>query len=282
MKFIKLILLALPAFLAFSCKKKDSGMPPNPPIISDCKLVSEETSLLQNERVWDYAYDGANKLIGVKSRPAGGSAASPDNTWVVGNESVLWTPRDYDRSSLVYANSGTITSLRPLQESVDMTEDNITRNAWWFEYEYNGAGQVISILEHTEFVGDNEWGVSISYNDQGNVTKLQYIWHTGPPQTIPPILVTGYDDKPTPYANIPAWKFYLLKFSWDNYDPEPVLTALSKNNPTGYTMGSGTDALTRTMSYTYNSNGFPTQRSNTNTNAGGSYTFLQNFTYECP
>jgi hypothetical protein len=64
---------------------------------------------------------------------------------------------------------------------------------------------------------------------------------------------------------------------WDNYDPESVFDALSKHNLLGYTFS----GITRTIVYTYNSNGFPTLRRNTNTNASGSATIDETYAYEC-
>jgi hypothetical protein len=69
----------------------------------------------------------------------------------------------------------------------------------------------------------------IHYNAEDNVTSLEY---TTPSLPSPHATITAanYDSKPNPYASIPFWKF-MMNAAWDNYDPQPVLTALSKNNP---------------------------------------------------
>ncbi len=66
---------------------------------------------------------------------------------------------------------------------------------------------------------------------------------------------------------------------WDNYDPEPLFTALSKNNPLGYTLP---DGFKREMTYIYNDKGFPAKRMNTNINSSGTYSFEETYDYECP
>lgn len=161
--------------------------------------------------------------------------------------------------------------------------DTLRVNYYTYFFFYNAKGQLIKVGEQTDYiVGDDEYDLNIYYNEQGNVSALQYEWTTGPRQVIPAITVTAYDDKPTPYAAIKAMPFLMIDYSWNNYDPEPILTALSKNNPLDYDLGrTGPDIFTRKMVYTYNPEGFPTERKNTNKNVNGEYTFLQTFSYTC-
>jgi hypothetical protein len=160
--------------------------------------------------------------------------------------------------------------------------DTTLVNYYTYSFFYNAKNQLEKVSEQTSnIVGDWEYDLSINYNDQGNVQALQYKTTSGPNQVIPPVSVTAYDDKPTPYAGIRSWPFLMINFAWNNYDPEPLLTALSKNNPLNYSTGTGASLFTRAMAYTYNSDGFPTERKNTNKNASGEYTFLQTFSYDC-
>ena len=160
--------------------------------------------------------------------------------------------------------------------------DTLRVHYYTYFFFYDNKDRLMTIGEQTDYIlGDWEYDLHIYYNDQDNVTAIQYEWTTGPNQVIPPITVSAYDDKPTPYAGIKQWPFLNINFAWDNYDPEPVFTALSKNNPLDYSMGSGADLFTRKMVYTYNDDGFPIERKNTNKNVNGEYTFLQTFSYDC-
>ncbi len=132
-----------------------------------------------------------------------------------------------------------------------------------------------------QVAGDFEYDLTIIYNDKDNVTSLQYELTTGP-RTVTVITVAAYDDKPNPYAALKSWKFLATRFVWDNYDPEPILTALSKNNPFDYTLGQTPNQWNRRMIYLYNGDGFPIERKNTNQSPNGTKsTFVQTFAYNC-
>lgn len=45
-------------------------------------------------------------------------------------------------------------------------------------------------------------------------------------------MVDGHDNHSTPYAGVKGYKY--LMSNWDNSDPGPIITALSKNNPTRF------------------------------------------------
>ena len=95
------------------------------------------------------------------------------------------------------------------------------------------------------------------------------------PKTV--ITVKSFDNHPNPYAGITNWKFLMLNADWDNYDPEPIITALSRNNPLDYSVGN----LKRTMTYTYNLYGYPISRLNINKSQGVEQHFTENFRYRC-
>jgi len=136
--------------------------------------------------------------------------------------------------------------------------------------------------EQTDFVtNDYEWDLDILYDDKNNVTQLRYKWTTGPRDQITITTVSAYDNKSTPYVGIKGWKF-LGNFAWNNYDPEPVIIALSVNNPLDYTLQPGSaNPWHRSMAYTYNENGFPVEKVNIDKNANGESTYKQTFTYKC-
>ena len=177
-----------------------------------------------------------------------------------------------------YVYEGSIFNALPVKLHVSITEQGITRtDIFTYFFFYDNKDRLIKIGEQTDHViGDYEYDLSIFYDERDNVTALKYEFTTGP-GTVTTIAANGYDDKPNPFAGVKGWPF-LMHAAWDNYDPEPLFTALSKNNPLGFTMP---DGLKRTMNYTYNDKGFPLKRINTNTNASGIYSFEETFDYQC-
>ena len=102
---------------------------------------------------------------------------------------------------------------------------------------------------------------------------------TGPRDNITIITVAAYDDKPNPYSTIPYWKF-ILPQRWNNSEPEPLIVALSQNNPLDLNYNNITS---RTMSYTYNEKGFPITKTyvNKNIQTGATSTFNETYSYTC-
>ena len=66
-----------------------------------------------------------------------------------------------------------------------------------------------------------------------------------------------------------------MRAGWNSSDPEPIFSALSKNNLLGYTI----PGWKRTISYSYDDKGNPTTRTNTNTTPTASYTFQENLRF---
>jgi hypothetical protein len=267
-----------------SCKKDSTAAVPPPLSVANCVLKSEATSLVGNEKTFEYQYDQNGNPKEVKIYNRFGGLIS---TCRVGSNTVTWNnnpqTEGWDReTNTVYQTSDIFTGF-PAKASVSFREDLITQvNVWTYFFFYDAKGRLITVGEQTDNVpGDWEYDLNISYDKNDNVTSLQYVWTTGPREPIPPITVKKYDDKPTPYAGVKGWQFLNVNFAWNNYDPEPLITALSKNNPLDYTMGAGADKWERNMVYTYNEAGFPIERKNTNKHEGGEYTFLQTFAYDC-
>lgn len=274
-------LLSITLFISVtvSCKKDTV----NPSVPSNaCVLQEEYTGLVGNQAVWKYTYDKSGNLITINHNYPNGT---PITIMDVGSASRI-------ESKVVPPGSDpVITELRyegdmsgsPTKAFLSITLDKITTvNYKTFFFFYDSKGRLYLVGEQTDnIVGDLEWDLHIFYNDQDNVTGLSYEITTGPTGGSV-VNVEAYDDKPTPYAGIKSWRFLLNHWAWDNYDPEPILTALSKNNPLDYALNKGTPGqYLRTMTYEYNENGFPLRRINTNKNASGEYTFEQTFTYEC-
>ncbi len=262
-----------------ACKKNAAPVTPTIPL-AKCIIKLEATTLAGNEKTWQYEFDATGKPTVIKVlRPNG----SEEGSHQIGTNSTRYdfgTVGNY--RILKYEVSDMFREL-PAKAFVSPNINGILSvNYYTYFFFYNASKQLIKVGQQTDFViGDAEYDLNISYNAQGNVSALQYVWTTGPNQVIAPITVTAYDDKPTPYAGVKSWEYLLVNFNWDNFDPEPIITALSNNNPLNYSKGSGTDLFTREMVYTYNNDGFPTERKNTNRNANGIYTFVQTFTYNC-
>jgi len=263
------------------CKKSSTS---NPVVqAAKCLIQTETTALVSNEKNFAYSFDAKGNLSKVNVHNRFGTL---ERSIEIGPNTVKinYTVNGKPAFTLInYADDDLFDDKPPVKADVTMNNGDTTLvNYYTYSFFYNTKNQLEKVSEQTiNIVGDWEYDLSIYYNDQGNVQALQYKNTSGPNQVIPPVSVTAYDDKPTPYAGIRSWPFLMINFAWNNYDPEPLLTALSKNNPLNYSTGTGASLFTRAMAYTYNSDGFATERKNTNKNASGEYTFLQTFSYDC-
>lgn len=281
-KLARLLLLScVAADILSGCKKDDD---PAPAATAACIPQRETTGLVGNESSWEHEYDGEGNPSKIREFNKYGSLVY---TTEISSNTVIRTKAvsgsEYPTIIKTHYNSEFLKVL-PSKAEVSITASGTELINWkTYSFHYDSKSRVIKIEERTNGIAnDYEWDLIISYNDANNVTQLQYVWVVGPTDPVPPITVKAYDDKPTPYAGVKSWMFLMRNFSWDNADPEPVLTALSSNNPLDYTLASGANTWERTMSYQYNEHGFPVERSNTNKNFQGEYTFLQTFSYSCP
>jgi hypothetical protein len=272
-----LLFSILGLILLLGCDKSNTPSPVG--VNAQCVIQSEATALSGNAASWKYEYDSND--LPVKITKYGTNDVELSGITVYRDSVVNAT----DAAKLVTRYDADL-SLKKLptvaQISITNSGGIVQANYRQFFFFYDDKSRLTKISEKTVFAGDGEWDLTISYNDKNNVTELLYEWVTGPTTGTTRISVTAYDDKPTPYASMPMWKFFMSNFAWDNYDPEPVLTALSSNNPLDYSFGTGDNFFTRTMTYTYNEQGFPLARINTNKNINGEYTFNQTFSYTCP
>lgn len=278
-KFIGYCLLLINCFL-IGCKKGSSP----PPRVNQaaCVTSKETTSLAGNEASWEYEFDTDGNPSAIKKLyPNGGVQYSYQ---ISSHQVVLNYEYLGKQAQQIIDYDADIFSQLPSKAFVSVSDgDTLRVHYYTYFFFYDAQNRLKTVGEQTDYViGDWEYDLNIFYNEQNNVTGLQYVWTTGPNEVIPPITVTTYDDHPTPYTAIKSWKFLMINFNWDNYDPEPILTALSSNNPLDYNLNQPPASnYTRTMSYTYNDNGFPLQRTNTNKTATDEYSFQQTFTYNC-
>jgi YD repeat-containing protein len=275
-RFNQLLILLISVLILNSCKKTTTPMAP--PGTTACKPTTESTTLSGNDATYEYTYGTNGKISLIKKFIGGGYHVLSDSI-VVGDYTIV----AYNTSNsgfpmiqtIVY--NGSLDGM-PTEANVALQEGAITHtNVWHYFFFYDNKNRLNKVGEQTDnVIGDWEYDLDILYNDQDNVVALKYTNTTGP-NTIITIPAAGYDDKPNPYTGIKNW-YFLMHAAWNNYDPEPLFTARSKNNPLGYTTP---DGFNRAMTYTYNDKGFPIKRMNTNTNTSGTYSFEETYGYQC-
>lgn len=276
-KTISLLLLLSPFLLCNSCKK--ASVPSSVASTSKCKPITESTNFNATSASYQYAYSADGNLSSIKKYVGGSSQAWQDSTAILYDRVVTYTVGNTRGSYNIYAivYEGNIFTGLPSSANVSITLDGIEqRNYWNYTFSYDTKSRLSKVSEKTASVaGDWEYDLTIIYDDKDNVTGLKYANTTGP-NTVTTILASGYDDKPNPYAGIKNWPL-MMHAGWSNYDPEPIFTALSKNNLLGYVFS----IWTRTITYEYNYQGFPSVRTSTNKTTSGTYTFQENYNYQC-
>jgi hypothetical protein len=265
------------------CKDDDNATPPQ--ATAACLIQSESTNLPGNEATWQYEYTSSGFPSKITRADKFGNVT--DIIEVFSNQVTKSKILSGSPTGTVISTTYEGDYLRslPPRSFVSITMNGVTTvnyELYIFNYDYKGRLHIIS-QQTPNVANDLEWELTISYNDDDNVTKLLYELLTGPRAVSTIIAVDGYDDHPTPHAGVPGWKFLMYNYTWNNYDPSPIIAALSKNNPTHYTFYSDdVQQAETTMSYVYNAEGFPVQRTNTSKNENGESSNIQTFTYQCP
>lgn len=277
MKKLNNLLILVISVLPFnSCKKTTT--PISPPGTAACKPTTESTTLSGNNATYEYTY-GANGKISLIKKFTGGGYHVLSDSIVVGDYTTVAYYTSGSGFPMIQTTvyKGSLDGM-PTEANVALQEGAITHtNVYHYFFFYDSKNRLNKVGEQTDnYIGDWEYDLDILYNDQDNVSALKYTFTTGP-NTITTIPATGYDDKPNPFAGIKNW-YFLMHAAWNNYDPEPLFTALSKNNPLGYTT---VDGFKRAIAYTYNDKGFPIKRMSTNTNSSGTYSFEESYDYQC-
>lgn len=262
--------------LTVSCKKT-SSTGGGGTSAGACKPTLEATNLSGNDGIYVYRYKSDGTVSSITKRGPVGNLL--DSTAVSYDHVSQYSPGNtagtFNFTTAVF--QGNVYTGQPTRSDVSITIGGVEQHNYWsYFYFYDTKGRIIKVGEQTNnVIGDYEYDLNITYDDNDNVASLTYVITTGP-NTSYTIVAAGYDDKPNPYSGLKNYPFYMHR-GWDNYDPESVFDALSKHNLLGYTFS----GITRTIAYTYNSNGFPTLRRNTNTNASGSATIDETYAYEC-
>jgi hypothetical protein len=258
--------------VTYSCKKNSSAPAQNN---TGCQVIADTSTLPGNYSTAKYEYTRDSMLSAITRFTSGGVLLYDKTITFTGKPRVIlqtdrFMPGNKSTIKYSYQNSNLP------YKAERYLNDGSHFYLGGYDFHYDGKNRLSKVVQGTEQANDLEYTLHIHYNDQDNVSSLEYEITTGPREPNVIISASGYDDKPNPYVAEPNWKF-IMDALWDNYDPEPIFTALSKNNLLGYT----TKDFTCKMVYTYNDNGFPVSRTITNTNATGQSTYNQRFGYSC-
>lgn len=247
-----------------------------PPVAAKCRVTAETTNLPGNFVRTVYTYNTVHKTALAEFFYSNGVSLGSKTISYVTDELVSETNHtNYNGNKVTikyhYPNG------RSLPDKAERYFDGGNNfSLGGYDFHYDAKDKLVKVVQGTPQPNDWEYTLHITYNNNDNVVKLEYEVTTGP-RTTTVITVDAYDDKPNIYSGDKNRKF-IMNALWDNYDPEPILTALSKNNPLDYTHNGN---FKRKMEYTYNDKGFPLTRTNTNTNSSGTVTYVDTFEYEC-
>jgi hypothetical protein len=268
--------------LSYSSCKKDGSLPIFT-VKSKCLIASDTTEITGNNGYSIYGFEANTNRLMVSRKIVGNgvlllyreihylNTGQPDKTVTYMNANEFYETR-------FFYKTGSAVPYKSELYFTDKLNSQSGKNLWGFNFYYDSKNRLNEVEFSTTKNGDHEYTLHIMYNDKDNVTRLEYEVTSGPRVPNNVITVNAFDDKPNPYSGIPYWPFLILNATWDNNDPEPIITALSKNNPLDYSIGN----FKREMNYVYNENGFPLKRVNTNKNQNGQHKFNESFNYRCP
>lgn len=272
--------LLISAILLNACKKNTP--PANTNNTGKCFITRYDNKHINNPHYYTYEYSADNTISKMSRFVTGTTIPSHYKTIDYASKDVLGT-KSVSISGKIHLSTvyGYNAYFKDPAKATLTIEDfstgvNISHISGYFRFTYDTKNRLIKVEQTTPAIGDWEYDLEIFYNDHDNVTRMEYEWTTGPRDPKAIVSVSAYDDKPNPYSSMPQWKF-ISDAGWNFYDPEAMLTALSKNNPLDYTLGT----FKRKMEYIYNEKGYPVKRMNTNTNLSGQYKFEELFTYQC-
>jgi len=286
MKPLKLLstagLLAASILIVSSCSKSGSGSPGPAPAKGTCSLVQEVSTDPRDSYHTEFEYNSDGELTDVK-RFFRNSTALDWSIKAENSTSVFYN--SYNRSSYIGKYNGLIrhnpaSSVRSLIDHQGNQLDRIEA----FSYLYDYKGRLVRVQQSTPiYSDDNEYSLEISYDDNDNVTKLYYYFSTGPRDQTSVVLVSGYDKNPSPYSGIKGWPFIMFQSGWNSWNSLLVVASLSKNNPLQVDINpsAGYFSTHQTLSYTYNDNGYPTERKLHTKGGSVDEIYLCNFNYKC-
>ena len=275
--FIFLLYLAC----AYACKKDARIVILN--LKQNCIIASDSISIAGKNDYTTYQFENNTNRLKVAKRIVGNGIMQlyrevhyhsnnlPDKTITYTNAN------EYYETKFFYTNGSSVpykTELYFTSRGNGQPSKNFSR----FQFRYDENNRLKEVKYMTTKGGEKEYTMQIHYNEKDNVSKLLYEISKGATRTDTLITASAFDDKPNPYSMLPYWEFLMLDDNWDSDDAEPIITALSRNNPLDLAIGQGK----RDMLYTYNQTGFPLTRTNINKHHSGQHSFKESFTYLCP
>lgn len=272
-----IVAVAAASILSSACKDDDNQTTPSKP--AACRVIKEYKTGTLDYTAYEYEGDLPKKIVGYNE------VEIPETTLEVLALEVRKTsnPSGF-RTVLSTHYESDYLRVSPSSASISITYDNITTtDANTFLYRYDNKGRMVEVIQQTPNVtADNEYILTISYDDNDNVIRLRYDPFTGLREEITIIDVSGYDNNPTPYAGVTGWKYLMSNFTWNNHDPLPVILALTKNNPGTYHLFyKGDEKFSASFTYEYNDDGFPVRRDHVNKNETSESRFSTAYEYEC-
>ncbi|TKC07458.1 hypothetical protein [Pedobacter frigoris] len=294
MKHIVLVSSVIFLGMLTGCKKN------NPPSVTPVLASAAKDCLIQSYQTnWtgtygfnnNYKYDNNSRIVSYEStglsdvKITRAEIGNPLDSAVssiafhqfnsAGDPSILTTTYGFNRDGFPQTLPTTARlSLTKIHNQVSTTIPDYEDHVFTWS-----KGKLVKVEETSPQPGDWEWMLTITYNDKGNVTSIKYELTTGPRDAVTLITISAYDDKPNPYSAMAYWKF-ILPTRWNISEPEPLIVALSQNNPLDFNFN---DQSSRTMKYTYNEKGFPITKTYTNKNiqSGQTATFNETYVYTC-
>ncbi len=266
--------------------------PPGPTTTGTCapktESSNEEGSI--NSFSFAYTYDASGRLSGIEKHlgldPSTGlvvETTTIDANTVTrilrGTAFGNFTERTvYDVN--IFTTAPALGTVYASFDGKDAMGNDVPPKQYITSFEYDTKGRLVHVRKTVDVLQGNTGAYSdlyLAYDANDNVTAVNAA-SSSSPTLINLYTATGYDSHPTPFAAISFWS--LVRKSWDpsvNVNGRAVLTALSKNNPTGYTESSGQTTLTSV----YNTQGYPTQTGSTFTGPNGSSAYTVSYSYEC-
>jgi hypothetical protein len=163
-------------------------------------------------------------------------------------------------------------------------------NIYSYQILYDIKGRIVKLKESYNYSPKTNdiLTLTIYYDNNDNATELLFVndiirQGQGSTNSVK-FTITGYDNKPNPYAGVFGWAYFdLEKWSVSAY-VEAIVRIFSKNNMLGWEVSSSTTQGTISkfsVKYTYNENELPITAEYNGKDVDVSKFWTETFTYKC-